>query len=560
LSLRATRRSWIAALTVGASLAVAGSASAIPIPIGSSTDAAYSGTGTPTSVYSLYNEAANGLIQAENLIVGANALSQAPFSYGTAVDATFTSKFTKPSDLDAQSTYVPKIAADVASSSAASQMEMSVCVFDVYPTQTKDTDLSHAFAACTANGSPYLAAAVSLYTPATKSGTIQNGVATAAAAYPSLDSLVTQLGSATGTLVSMDTSGVNLSSSGTVTSLTDPVAYDLKLSAPTGDYIIPSAFSLTFPSGLAVNTALVADEVNAAPTSTQTTAQIEANPTGTSIGTVTVTSPIADAFGGSNNQLVGKVYVVTTGASSGQGSATQPYLELWLAPGIYDMGSFPSTLSFPLTLNFGEAQVLTLGQEPIPMNSIEINFPAATSPVKTTSCTTLGTVSATATDAVSNLALEFGDTSDGQTSLTGTASALTLASTPTTVTNKCVPSASATASGLNKGTPTIKVKVTSATAFKSLTISLPRGLSVAKLSSKKLAKDLRGAKIRSVHRSGSKLMIKLKSAVKSETVTTKKGLLNESSALIRSIRKHKTKKLSLHVKVLSSNLKVSFKA
>jgi hypothetical protein len=568
LSLRATRRSLIAALTVGASLAVASSASAIPIPIGSSTDAAYSGTGTPTSVYSLYNEAATGLIQAQNLIVGANALSQAPFNYGSPVDTSFTTKFTQPSDLDAQKTYVSEIATDVSTAANNSQMEMAVCVFDVYPKQTSDTSVSDAFGACTAASSPYLAAAVAAYAPATTSGTVQNGVATAAAAYPDLDSLVTQLKSAAGTLESMDTSGINVSSSGTVTSTSDPFEYDIKLSAPSGSYIIPSGFSLTFPAGLSVNTALVADEVNAAANGTTAAdiAAVEANPpsASTSIGTVTVTSPIADNFGGSNNQLVGKVYVVTTGASSGQGSATQPYLELWLGAGIYDMGSFPSSLSFPLTLNFGEAQVLGLGQEPIPLNSIELNFPAATSPAKTTSCTTLGTAGATATDAIANLALEFGDTTDGLTSLTGTASALTLTTTPTVVTNDCPPAiknaATGSMSGLTGAHPTLKVKVTAATAFGTVKIGLPKGLKFVKTTAKKLAKEVSGAKIKSVKISGGSLVITLKSKVTSETITTKKSLISETASLMKSIKKKKTKKLSVAVHAGSISLKASIKA
>jgi hypothetical protein len=563
------RRSLIAVIAVGGSLAVASSASAIPVPIGSSSDAPYSGTGTPQSVYSLYNEAANGLIQAENLIYGANGLAQS--GVGSPVDSTFTTAFTKPSQLDAVSTYVKSIATDVASSANTSQMELAVCVFDVDPAQHPSDNQNQAVANCDSGTSTPTAeylAAEALYAPATTSGTIQNGVATAAAAYPDLDSLVTQLGSASGTLDSMDTSGVNISSSGTVTSITNPVAYDIKLSAPSGGYIIPSAFSLTFPAGLSVNTALVADEVNAAANGTTPAdiAAVEANPSGTSIGTVTVTSPIADDFGGSNNQLVGKVYVVTTGANSGQGSATQPYLELWLANGIYDIGSFPSSLSFPLTLNFGEAQVLSLGQEPIPLNSIEINFPATTSPVKTTSCTTLGTVGATATDAIANLALEFGDSTDGLTSPSGTASPLTLASTPTTVTNQCTATVttvkntlSASLSGLTGGTPKLSFKVgTTGTAFSTVTVGLPSGLKFAK--SKKLAKEVTGSKIKSVKIAGGKLVITLKSKVTSEAIKTKKGLINESASLIKKIKKHKTKKLNLSVKAGSFTVKASVKA
>jgi hypothetical protein len=570
LSLRATRRSLIAAITVGASLAIASSASAIPVPIGSSSDAAYSGTGTPTSVYSLYNEAANGLISAQNLIVGANALSQAPFDYGSPVDTNFTTKFTQPSDLDAQKTIVSEIATDISTAANNSQMEMAVCVFDVYPKQTSDTNVGDAFGQCTANGSQYLAAAVAAYTPATTSSTIQNGVATAAAAYPDLDALVTQLKSASGTLYSMDTSGVNVSSSGTVVSTADPFEYDIKLSAPSGGYIIPSAFSLTFPAGLSVNTSLVSDEVNAAANGTTASdiAAVEANPSGTSIGTVTLTSPVADNFGGTNNQFVGKIYVVTTGATSGQGSATQPYLELWFTSGIYDMGSFPNSLAFPLTLTFGEATVAGLGQEPLPINSLEVNFPAATSPAKTSSCTTLGTAGATATDAISNLALEFGDTTDGLTSPTGTASALTLAATPTAVTNQCTATVttvkntlSASMSGLTGGTPKLSFKVgTTGAAFGTVTVGLPSGLKFAKSTAKKLAKEVSGSKIKSVKIAGGKLVITLKSKVKSETIKTKKGLINESAALIKKIKKHKTKKLNLSVKAGTFTVKASVKA
>ncbi len=171
------------------------------------------------------------------------------------------------------------------------------------------------------------------------------------------------------------------------------------------------------------------------------TAAVELNPTGTSIGTVTLTSPLADEFGGSNNQLVGKIYVVQTGQSSGQGSVTQPYLELWFpASGnpIYALGSFPSSLAFPLKLTFGEAYVSLLGkQEPLPLNSLEMNFPAATSPVKSNSCTTMGTAGGEVTDSIANLAYEFGDANDGVTSLSGTPGPVTLAATPTAVTDKC---------------------------------------------------------------------------------------------------------------------------
>jgi hypothetical protein len=555
LSLRAKRRSLIAAIAVGGSLAIASSASAIPVPIGTSSDAAYSGTGTPASVYSLYNEASNvALVPAQNLIVLTNAVEA--YQGQAQIDTGFTTAFTSASSLTTAN--VTEIATDIAASANTSALELGACVSgfltaeSLPPTQTN-----------VQTGTAYCQSTPSAMTTATTefTGTVQPGVATAAAAWPQLSELIGFLGSASGVMQSADSASVT--SSGTVVSLTDPFEYDVKLSAPTGGYIVPSAFSLTFPAGLSVNTALVADEVNAAPTSTATTAQIEANPTGTSIGTVTLTSPLADEFGGTNNQFVGKIYVVTTGATSGQGSATQPYLELWFTNGIYDIGSFPSSLAFPLTLNFGEVTVAGLGQEALPLNSLELNFPAATSPVKTTSCTTLGTAGGTVTDAIAGLAYEFGDTADGVSSASGTAAAVTLPATATAVTNQCTaapaavkPSLSGSASGLKNGKTTFTLKVKNATAFSSATVSLPGGLKFVKTTAKKLAKEISasGAKIKSVKISGGKLVITFKSKVTSVTLKSKKGLVSETAGLIKKIKKHKTKKLTFRVKAGSTSL------
>ncbi len=283
----------------------------------------------------------------------------------------------------------------------------------------------------------------------------------------SLASLVSNLGSVTG-LNSVDTA--TISSSGTVTAANKPIAYNITETAASGGYILPDAFTFTFPAGLSVNTALVGAEVNAAANGTTPAAiaAVEANPTGTPIGTVTLTSPIADSYGGSNNKLVGKIYVVQTGASSGQGSVTQPYLELWFGPYIYTLGAFPGSLSFPLTIQFGKAST-PLGANPLPTTSLAMSFPAATSPVKSTSCTTLGTVTGTATDDVANLAYLFGDKSDGVSSASGTASPVNLTASATAVTNHCVkPSATGSAGGLTSGHPTLTLKAKTVTAFTSV--------------------------------------------------------------------------------------------
>jgi hypothetical protein len=560
LSLRATRRSLIAALTVGASLAVASSASAIPVPIGTSGDAAYSGPGAPTSVYSLYNAATNvALVPAAGLIQLTNAVKG--YQGDPPVDGSFPTTAVTASSLT--STIVTEIATDIAASANASDLELGACVSGFLTTehdQPTQTNIETGTAYCQGTPSAMTAATAEF------TGSVQPGVASAATVWPQLSQLVSFLGSASGVMQSADSASV--SSSGTVVSTTDPFAYDIKLSAPSGGYIVPSAFSLTFPAGLSVNTALVADEVNAAANGTTAAAiaAVEANPpsASTSIGTVTLTSPLADEFGGANNQFVGKIYVVTTGASSGQGSATQPYLELWFTSGIYDMGAFPSSLAFPLQLNFGEATVAGLGQEPLPINSLELNFPAATSPAKTTSCTTLGTAGGTATDEIAGLAYEFGDTSDGVSSASGTPAAVTLTATPTVVTNDCPPAiknaATGSMSGLTGAHPTLKVKITAATAFGTVKIGLPKGLKFVKATAKKLAKEVSGAKIKSVKISGGSLVITLKSKVTSETITTKKPLISETASLMKSIKKKKTKKLSVAVHAGNTSLKASIKA
>ncbi len=513
--------------------------------MGSASDAPYSGTGTPTSVYSLYNGASSGLIQAQNLIVGANGVAAANST--PLVDSSFTTNFTAASQLT--SANVTEIATDISTSANAFDLEVALCVANA---EAGGASQSTAFGECDTVPPP--TPAVTEFT-----GTIQPEVASAASSWPQLHDLIGNLGSVTG-LNSVDTA--TITSSGTVTAANQPIAYNITETAASGGYMLPSAFTFTFPGGLSVNTALVGAEVNAAANGTTPAAiaAVEANPSGTPIGTVTLTSPLADSYGGSNNQLAGKIYVVQTGATSGQGSVTQPYLELWFGPYIYTLGAFPGSLSFPLTIQFGEAAT-PLGAEPLPTTSLALSFPAATSPVKSASCTTLGTVTGTATDSLANLAYEFGDTSDGVSSTAGTAQPVNLAASATAVTNKCVkPAATGSAGGLTNGHPTLTLKAKTTVSFGTVTVGLPGGLKFVK--SKKLAKEVSatGAKVKSVKIAGGKLVITLKSKVTSVTVKTKKGAVSESAALIKSIKKHKTKKLNVSVKAGNTSLKASIKA
>jgi hypothetical protein len=521
----------IVAVAVAGSLAIASSAAAIQVPIGSSTDAPYSGSGTPTSVYSLLNGAYAGLSQADSALVqlGDPAVPQ-----------------TMPAENALTAAQAQQIAADFTN------------------TTINGTASS---------GSGYQAELTNPSSPAydPNYATQAPQVGAAGTSWSELSQLVGSLGSATGILNSSDSASV--SSSATITSTTSPFAYNMTLSAPSGGYILPSAFSLTFPSGLSVNAALVADEVSVAPSGSSTTADIEANPSGTPIGTVTLTTPIAplaDALGATNGTFTGKVYVVTTGASSGPGSATQPELELWYAPGVYQIGSFPSTLSFPLTLSFGLVAVPGFSTpQPLPMSSLELTFPAATSPVKSSSCTSVGTVGGTATDEIANLALLFGDTSDGLTSQTGTATAVNLSATPTAVTDQCVATvtkkkvknrATGSMGGLKTGHPTLTLRIRTGTAFGTVRVGLPRGLSFVK--SKRLAKEISASsgKVRAARIAHGKLVIALRHRVKSTTIKTRRGAMAETAALIKSIKRHKTKKLRVSVRAGSASMTATIKA
>ena len=117
--------------------------------------------------------------------------------------------------------------------------------------------------------------------------------------------------------------------------------------------MVPCGFAVTFPNAFTVNTALAGAELPATD---------EANPTqAQSIGTVTLKSPVADEFGGSNDLLTGNVFAINA-----NNNIAQPDLELSFGAGIYLLGTFPKTLSFPLTVTFGEATVGN-AQDPIPV-------------------------------------------------------------------------------------------------------------------------------------------------------------------------------------------------
>jgi len=530
------RRSIIAAsaaLALGGSLAIAASASAAQIPWGTA------GVANSTSVNGLLTTADNGLIQAQNLIVGANGLAGPPFSFGSPVDTNFTTPFTVASSLTAAN--VAEIGTDIAASANASQLEMSLCVFDVYPTATSDPSVSDAFSACNNTSDPFLAAADAAFAPATTSGTIQNGIASAAGNWGELDSLVTQLFGASdaahfpGGLYSID-GDLSISSTGTVTSIGQPTAYSITAAvsggaATGGGYVLPAGFTMTFPNAFTVNTALAGAELPASDENSPPSAQ--------SIGTVTLKSPVADAFGGANDMLTGNVFAINA-----NNNIAQPDLELSFGTGIYLLGTFPKTLSFPLTVTFGEASVLG-SPDPIPVSSLALAFPAKTSPVKATNCSNLGAVGGTATDEVAGLALAFGDTADGLTSPTGTPSAVSIASTNTVVTDLCPPTVSkAKIIGIKKGKPMVDLGLrgNGGTLFTSESLTLPKGLSFKRLKNKDL--KVFGARLKSVRGRGTKVTVNFRAKTRGVTVDFVKGVF-ASSKLKKAVRRHKTKSLTI---------------
>jgi hypothetical protein len=520
LSLRSKWRSAIAAptaLAIGAGLVLAASASAASIPTGQPTD-----TGN-TSLYGLLNQTNTGLIQAQNLIVLDNAIltgnSQPP------VDANFTTAFTSASQLTTAN--VAEIGTDIAASANTASLEFATCVSAYLTSQSlppTSANISAGASYCNTH-SDALSAAATQFT-----GTIQPGVAKAAASWASLTSLVSVV-----TLDPTDFPGglytvdgdVSVSSTATVTGIGQPVAYSATFGvsgAAAKGFVIPAGFSLTFPANFSINAGLVADEIQSS--------QLTNPPSSDAIGTASVTSPeIAALVPGSKGvDSSAQVFVVATQ------SLTQPEFEIYLGQGDYILGTITG-VTFPLTVTFG-LPVFNGQPTPLPFSSVTLNFPASTSPLKATSCTDAGTLTGTMTDSLTTLAATFGDTTDSGPQ--------TMTATPTVVTNNCVNNmATGRFGGLTTGRPTLTAHVSTTNSFKTLKFGLPGGLRFMK--SKGLRHEVSGAGIKSVRIAGGKLLITLKASVKSETIHTKKGLISESNGLINKIKKHKIKKLPLTV-------------
>jgi hypothetical protein len=499
-----------AALALGGSLALAASASAAQIPWGSPTDT------STASVYGLFNNSYGGLDQADFALSGELSDPAVP---------TCTPSGPPPSGTC--TTFPAETGIHALTTAQALQLAADYSGTTVSDGTTTETPSSTAYAAILSGGGD-----PNYSTDAPK-------IVAAAESWGELSSLLTQLYGESDTahfpggLYSID-GDLSIKSAGTVTSKDQPTAYSITAAVSGGattGYVLPSAFTMTFPNAFTVNTALAGAELPASDENSPPVAQ--------SIGTVTLKSPVADDFGGANDLLTGNVFAINA-----NGNIAQPDLELSFGTGIYLLGTFPKTLSFPLTVTFGEASVFG-SPDPIPVSSLALAFPAKTSPVKATNCSNLGAVNGTATDEVAGLALEFGDTTDGLTSPTGTATAVNIASSNTVVTDLCPATVSkAKITGIKKGKPAVDLGLrgNGGTPFTSESITLPKGLSFKGLKKKDL--KVSGAKLKSVSGRGTKVTVNFKSKTKAATVDFIKGVF-ATSKLKKAVTRHKTKSLVL---------------
>jgi hypothetical protein len=522
-----SKRTAIAAtsvLALGGSLAVVSSASATQLPTGSSTDPGYTFSGTATSLWSISNGITNNLVTAAEIDQGAT----------TGAGDTHNTLPATPAISDAaglSSTNVPMIATDWANSANEADY-----IGVIEESQSVSPTVAQAEYTQLAGAVPQLAAAY-------------------AADYSSIQQLIGLAGDDAsqfpGGLYTVD-SDASVSSTATVKATAAPAQYSMTIATSGGavasgkqGYILPSAFSLTFPKQLGINTGLLGDVVPSGPFTTP--------PKGaTPIGTVTLVSPAAKTFGLSTTDTVsGKIYAVKWENPPAGTNSLIPELELYLGNGFYDLGQL-NGIAFPLTVSFGETQLPGGSQDPLPLSSLTMSYPAATSPVEATSCKSLGTLTAAATDAVANLAGDFGDTTDGFAN--NTASPVPLTASPTKVTDNCtVPTkltaSKGSASGTRKGKPAFGFKLTDNKDFSSFTVTLPKGFSYSKFSTKDL--KVTGGKVRKVSAKGTKLTVTLKSATKSVTAKLSKGIKETKSA-----KKDKSVTLKLGASSKTASLKI----
>jgi hypothetical protein len=454
MSLRALRRSLIAATSVlaaGGTLAVASSASAASIPFGTPTSSGQ------TTIYGLLNTSYAGLKQADEALYGVSGGTD------TAVPAypSFPSETTTgatPTTTQLTSAQALQIAADFSGTAVTSGTTTAQPTAHTpsYATEIEVGVYGGSASNFAAASAQVVSAAEGWYELSQVVGNLYNDDATDFPNNP---------------LFSID-GDLSYSATATVKSKGIPAAYTTTLTTSGGaanGYVLPSTFTLTVPGDFQLNLALVGHELTAA----QETNPVAAD----AIGTFSIVSPASQGFGlSATDKIDGSVYVVDVP------KPTDPSLELYLNNGVYLLGTFPTKLSFPLTLTFDGINATALGlqsDEAIPLQSVSLAFPAKTSPVEPTGCSNLGTVTGTATDEVAGLAYALSaDTTDGYAAAANTAVAIP--GTATVVTDECAAAGSrgtlSVSKRTGKGTLSLKVAGNGGTKFKSIAIKLPGGV------------------------------------------------------------------------------------
>jgi hypothetical protein len=253
--------------------------------------------------------------------------------------------------------------------------------------------------------------------------------------------------------------------------------------------------------------------------------------TGCTIGTATATSPLLPSV------------VLANGTVKLGGSATTPTITIsWGAP-------FPLTINGTVSLSTNSVTFANVPDLPLTSLQLKITGPNGQSAFMT-NC------------APSSLVGNF--TAQGTQTATSTA--------PITFTGCVVkPSVSGSTSGLASGHPSVKFKVAhgkNGPNVSSVSIGLPTGLKFShsafvtkktcvtkggtkKCTSTTLIKGLsvKGGTAKSVALKGGKLVITLKKASASVSITASGPLVTETKALQTNVKKHKTKTLKFALKV-----------
>jgi hypothetical protein len=526
----------MAVLAAGGLVAMAGPASAAQapagtaIPIGTSSDAAYSGIGPASSLYSVANTAPPLLAAAAQLLdnAGDTAMTNGGSAWTAAAagnDAT---------QIVADFTGEPLIGTAPTAGN--------------YLATLKSTDPTYSSDVVQMRNLGTLYAQV---------GVISTLASFGASAYP-------------GGLYSVN-GDLSVTSAATVVSTSRSAAYSMTMAASgaaatsgKAGYVVPVGETLTFPADFSMNLGLIKDEIPYSDI-------YDPSSGGKPIGTVTMNSPSAFLITGdlASTQVTGEVYVV----KNPNPDDLVPYMELWIGPtgdshvDAAVLGTL-SGVTFPMTVTFGLPAVVALDSGspgnfgPLPLSSLAVTFPAATSPFKVNSCTAITAPAATVTDFASPFASDFGDYSDGFDAATGSAGPVSLSSAKTVVTDDCpkLTASSGTATGVAAGKPAFGYTLRSTQPFSTLTTTLPSAFRFSKFAASDVSvsgttgagTSAAAVTVTKASVSGGTLTLKLSGPVTKVAVKLTAGIRESKTA-----RKDKTFILVLGVIGASIHLKIT---